>query len=226
MKKATEVRTVARIDIKGVIISNDDAWIYDLFGIENVSFTKVLKGLNESREKNETADIFINSPGGDLAAGVEIYEELRQYGNVKIHVMQACSAASVIMCAGPSEISPAGMVMIHNVSGRFGGDHNDMKHAEGVLKTADRSVAGAYEYKTGKPVSEWLTKMNAETWLTASEAVELGLIDKISEGNTGNIPALAAAASGLLPEKVLATMRDKRNKARAELQLLALKSGS
>lgn len=215
---------MARIDIKGVIVPSADGWIYDFFGIENASPDKVIAGIKLSREKNEPADVYINSPGGDLTSGVEIYEELRQYGNVNIHVMQACSAASVIMCAGRSEISPAGMVMIHNVSGRFGGDHNDMKHAENVLKTADKAVASAYEAKTGKPVSEWLTKMNAETWLSASEAVELGLIDRISDANGGNIPALAAAASGLLPVQVTEAMRQKRNKARAELQLLALKT--
>ena len=215
---------MARIDIKGVIVPNADGWIYDFFGIENASPDKVITGIKLSREKNEPADVYINSPGGDLTSGVEIYEELRQYGNVNIHVMQACSAASVIMCAGRSEISPAGMVMIHNVSGQFGGDHNDMRHAENVLKTADRAVASAYEAKTGKPVSEWLTKMNAETWLSASEAVELGLIDRISDANGGNIPALAAAASGLLPVQVTEAMRNKRNKARAELQLLALKT--
>lgn len=215
-----------RIDIKGAIIPDADAWIYDLFGIENASPGKMMKGLNESKEKNETADIFINSPGGDLTAGVEMYENIRQYnGKVMIHVMQACSAASVIMCAAPSEISPAGLVMIHNVSGVFGGDKNDMRHAEGVLKTADRTVAHAYEAKTGRPISEWLTKMNAETWLDASETVELGLCDKISEsGNNGSIPAMAAAASGLLPPQLLAKMREKRNKARAELQLLKIKN--
>lgn len=215
---------MARIDIKGIIVPSSDGWIYDYFGIENASPDKVLAGINLSREKNETADVYINSSGGDLTSGVEMYEELRQYGNVHIHVMQACSAASVIMCAGYSEISPAGMVMIHNVSGVFGGDHNDMKHAEGVLKTADRAVAGAYEAKTGKPVSEWITKMNAETWLTASDAVELGLIDRISDANGGTIPALAAANTGMIPAEVMATMRNKRNKARAELQLLALKT--
>ncbi len=211
-----------RIDIKGTIVPSSDAWIYDYFGLENTAPNVVRKGIEESKAKGEPVDVFINSPGGDLAAGVEIYEELRQYGNVRIHVMQACSAASVVMCAGTSEISPAGMVMIHNVSMVAQGDHNDMKHAEGILKTADKTVAAAYEAKTGKPVSEWLTKMNAETWLTASEAVELKLIDKISSG--GAIPAMAASGAPMLPENVLTAYREKRRKVQAQLDLIKLKA--
>lgn len=218
---------MARIDIKGVIISNDDEWIYDWFGIGCASPSKVLQALAKNPE-GETADIYINSPGGDLAAGVEMYEELRQYdGDIMIHVMQACSAASVVMCAGPSEISPAGLVMIHNVSGQFGGDHNDMNKAANILKTADKTVANAYAAKTGKPLKDWIDKMNAETWLSADEVVELGLIDKISGEeansiNTGNIPAMAAAGSGMIPHEIMEKMRNERATARARLKLLSL----
>lgn len=220
---------MARIDIKGVIIKNDDEWSYDWFGIGCSSPSKVLQALAKN-PKGETADIYINSPGGDLSAGVEIYEELRQYtGNIMFHVMQACSAASVVMCAGPSEISPAGLVMIHNVSGQFGGDHNDMSKAASILKTVDKTVANAYAEKTGKPLEEWLNKMNAETWLSADEVVELGLIDKIS-GETvnssaaGTIPAMAAAGCGMLPREVIEKMRNERAKAKARLRLLSLKT--
>lgn len=221
------MRTMARIDIKGVIIANDDEWIYDWFGIGCSSPSKVLQALAKN-PVGEIADIYINSPGGDLSAGVEMYEELRQYtGNIMIHVMQACSAASVVMCAGPSEISPAGLVMIHNVSGQFGGDHNDMSKAAGILKTADKTVANAYAAKTGKPLEEWLDKMNSETWLSADEVVELGLVDKISgEGKingTENIPAMAAAGTGMIPPEIMEKMRNERATARARLKMLSLK---
>lgn len=221
------MRTMARIDIKGVIIANDDEWIYNWFEIGYSSPSKVLQALAKN-PVGEIADIYINSPGGDLSAGVEMYEELRQYtGNIMIHVMQACSAASVVMCAGPSEISPAGLVMIHNVSGQFGGDHNDMSKAAGILKTADKTVANAYAAKAGKPLEEWLDKMNSETWLSADEVVELGLVDKISgEGKingTGNIPAMAAAGTGMIPREIMEKMRNERATARARLKMLSLK---
>lgn len=219
---------MARIDIKGMIVPSKVAWIYDFFGIPNVNPAAVLQALAES--KDDVDDVYINSSGGDLNAGVEIYEELRQRGNIKIHVMQACSAASVIMCAGPSEISPAGLVMIHNVSGQFAGDHNDMEHAEEILRAVDKTVAGAYVAKTGRPLSEWLDKMNRETWMNAAEAVELGLIDKISgeEKKTaapnGFIPAMAAANGGLLPPEVIEKMTKQRLTARARLDLLKYKA--
>lgn len=220
---------MARIDIKGVITASEDSWIYDWFGISHADPKTVLQALAENPE-GETADIYINSQGGDLNAGVEIYEELRQYsGDIMIHIMQACSAASVIMCAGPSEISPAGLVMIHNVSGVFGGDHNDMAHAEQILRAVDKTVAGAYVNKTGKPLETWIDKMNAETWLSAEEAVELGLVDKISGSDDNkngivSIPKMAASTAGLLPADVINKMRSERATAAARLRLLNLRA--
>lgn len=220
---------MARIDIKGVITPSEDAWIYDWYGISYADPATVLQALADNPE-DETADIYINSPGGDLNAGVEIYEELRQYGgDIMIHIMQACSAASVIMCAGPSEISPAGLVMIHNVSGMFAGDHNDMAHAEQILRAVDKTVAGAYVNKTGKPLETWIDKMNAETWLSAEEAVELGLVDKISGSDDSKqsgivtMPKMAASTAGLLPAEIINKMRNERAAAAASLRLLKLK---
>lgn len=217
-----------RVDIKGMIVANSVGWIYDFFGIECTTPKSVLQTIAKSED--ETDDIYINSPGGDLNSGVEIYEELRQRGNIMIHVMQACSAASVIMCAGPSEISPAGLVMIHNVSAEFAGDHNDMKRAGEILHAVDKTVAGAYVAKTGKPLSEWLDKMNRETWMNAAEAVELGLIDRISgeakekTGVGGFIPAMAAASTGMLPQAVITKMMNEKAAMGARLRLLGLKN--
>ena len=145
--------------------------------------------------------------------------------DMKIHVVQACSAASVIMCAGKSDISPAGMVMIHNVSMSAAGDNRDMSHAAEVLKTADRAVANAYVAKSGRSMEEMLGLMARETWLTAQQAVEMGLIDEIAVPKGQSIPQLAASMSGMIPQKMITAMREKRMEAIAELELLRLKNG-
>lgn len=215
-----------RVDIKGAIISSDEAWIYDFFGMEYVTPKKVNDAIAEAQKKNETVDVYINSGGGIVSAGAEIYEALRSYGKVKIHVVHACSAASVIMCAGKSEISPVGMVMIHNVHSQASGDNRDFRHASEVLKTMDRTVAAAYADKTGTDVDEWLEFMANETWLTAEQAVAHKLIDEISKpAASGNIPVCAAANEGLIPESVVNSMRKKRIEARAQLEYMKLKNG-
>lgn len=215
-----------RVDVKGAIISSEDAWIYDFFGMDYVTPKNVTNAIAEARKKNETLDVYINSGGGVVSAGAEIYEELRSYGKVKIHVIQACSAASVIMCAGKSEISPVGMVMIHNVHTKASGDNRDLQHASDVLKTMDRTVAAAYAEKTGTSVENWLELMASETWLTAEQAVNYKLVDEISKpASNGNIPIAVASSEELIPENIVNSMRKKRMRARAQLEYMKLKNG-
>lgn len=215
-----------KTQISGIIVSNDDYWVYDYFGIENAYPKKIFTAIEEAKKKNEPLEIFVSSPGGSLSAGVDMYTALRQFGNVRFTVTQACSAASVVICAGYSEISPAGMVMIHNVQGRTEGDHNDAQKLADILKTMDKTVAAAYTDKTGLSEANFLKKMNAETWLTAQQAVELGLCDRILKkaDNSGEIPKAAASTGGLLPENVIRKMKDKQAESFMQLELLKLKN--
>ena len=73
-----------RIDVRGVIVPNDDKEFYEWFGYEATSPKDIRKALEAAG--GETADIYINSPGGEIASGSEIYAALREYGNVKIHI--------------------------------------------------------------------------------------------------------------------------------------------
>lgn len=212
-----------RLDIKGVIVTNEDGWIYDWYGFENTTPKKVKEAVKQAKDSAEPLDVYINSGGGDLSAGSEIYAELSQVRNLKIHVIEACSAASVIMCAGKSDIVPSGMVMIHNVRMGADGDHRDMEHASDVLKTADKAVAAAYCAKSGKSEKEMLELMAKETWLTALQAVEMGLVDEIAAPEGQSIPQLAASKGDLLPEKMVSAMRQKRMEAITRLELLKLR---
>lgn len=195
-----------RIDINGTIVSNDEKWIYDWFGIPAVCPKDVTDAL-KSAASNEQIDVYINSGGGDVFSGSEIYSELRAYqGAVKIHVTGiAASAASVIACAGESDIAPTAMLMVHNVSGGARGDYNVMDKTSDVLKQANRAIASAYIDKTGMTEEEALELMNTETWFTASDAVERGLIDKIAENK--NLK-LVASVSNVLPLEVIEKIRN------------------
>lgn len=208
-----------KIDVKGVIVPNNDAWIYDLFDVENTSPGKVAKAIEDAN--GEDLDIYINSGGGDVFAGSEIYSAIRAYtGKVHIHVTGiAASAASVIACAGDSDISPTAQIMVHNVSTYADGNYRDMKHASNVLRQADRAIASAYMAKSGMSEKDALDLMDAESWLTAQDAVEYGLIDRIAENQNAqpesdsgmpNANGLAASVGGLLPPSVISKMQQKR----------------
>lgn len=168
-----------KINIKGNIVQNDDKWICDWLGIESTSPQDISKLLSEANGQDVEVDI--NSGGGDIFAGSEIYTSLRSYkGSVQVNIVgRAASAASVIAMAGKSKITPTGLFMIHNVSTGAKGDYRDMEHQAEILKTANKSIANAYKEKTGLSDSELLKLMDKETWLSAEEAVKNKFVDEV-----------------------------------------------
>lgn len=204
-----------KIDIKGAIVPNDDAWIYDWFGETYTSPKNVSAALEEAN--GEDVDIEINSGGGDVFAGSEIYAAIRAYpGTVNIHVVGlAASAASVIACAAKSDIAPTAQMMVHNVSTWAAGNYHDMDHASSMLKQANRAIAAAYVEKSGMSEKDALDLMDAETWITAQDAVDYGLIDKIA-GSQNSVQdedasvRLAASVGGMLPPSVINKMQKRK----------------
>lgn len=213
-----------QIDIKGCIIPNGEAWIYDYFGEDYCCPKQVNEAIASAG--GEPLEIFINSGGGDIFAGSEIYSAIRAYGGaVNIHVTGiAASAASVIACAGHSDISPTAMVMVHNVSSRANGDYHDMDKQSEVLKKANETIAAAYIEKTGMKQSEALELMDKETWLTAADAVKVGLIDGIAESR--NIQLVASYDSGMLPRSVINKMQSQRMADNAGADFLCRKNAA
>lgn len=168
-----------RINVYGAIIPNDYKWYYSWFGEDCTCPRDVGKTLEDAN--GEDIEVYINSPGGVISAGSEIYTLLRSYkGDVKIYVVgQACSAASIIAMARHCEMSPTALMMVHCVSTYVSGNHADLEHTAEVLRTADEALSSAYVTKTGKSRDEVLEMMEKETWLNAEQAKEHGLIDAI-----------------------------------------------
>ena len=130
--------------------------------------------------------LWINSPGGDCFAAAQIYNMLMDYpGKVAVKIDGlAASAASVIAMAGSTvEISPVGMVMIHNPMTISIGDVQEMERAIALLAEVKESIINAYEIKTGMSRSKISRLMDAETWMNAKKAVELGFADAILNGD-------------------------------------------
>ncbi len=196
-----------KIPVKGVIIPTDDKWIYDWFGMDSTTPRDIEEALSKSN--GLPVDVEINSGGGDIFAGSEIYTQLRGYKpGVRITVVGlAASAASVIAMAGPSEISPTAMVMVHNVTTDTWGDYRAMDHSSDVLKRANRAMAAAYIAKSGMSEKDALAMMDKETWLTAQQAIDVKLIDRAMFSDTRLI---ASFGSQMLPFEVIQKMRSSR----------------
>ena len=126
--------------------------------------------------------VWINSPGGDCVAAAQIYNMLYAYnGKVSVKIDGiAASAASVIAMAGDEVlVSPVSMLMIHNPATIAWGDHAEMQKAIAMLAEVKESIINAYVLKTGLSRTRLSHLMDAETWMDANKAVELGFADSI-----------------------------------------------
>ena len=196
-----------KISIKGPIVQSNSQWIYDWLGMEAASPKSVNRALEEAH--GEPVDVEINSGGGEIMAASEIYTALRSYsGGVRIHIVGlAASAASVIAMAGRSDMTPTGMMMIHNVQTSASGDYREMEHNAEVLRLANQTIASAYRDKTGKSEEDILRMMDTETWVTAEQAVALGLVDCVMELPRGAPTVTADFSSGMLDEETMQRIR-------------------
>lgn len=193
-----------KIEIKGPIISDGDQWVYDYFGIPATSPKKVNAALDSAGD----VEVVINSGGGSVFAGSEIYTALKSHaGQVLVRVVGvAASAASVIAMAGARvEMSPTAQMMIHRASTCAVGDKNDFEHLSEMLSGIDESIAGAYQLKTKMAAKELLDMMSHETWLTAARAKELGFADEIMFADEFEP---VNSVDGMLPQAVIDKVRN------------------
>ena len=193
-----------KIEVKGTIVGNADKWIYEWFGMDATCPKDVNAAISEAN--GEPLLVEINSGGGDVFAGSEIYTALKAYaGTVEINIVGlAASAASVIAQAGHSRISPTALFMVHNVSGSAAGDFHDMQQEAEILQTANKAVAAAYLEKTGKSMEELLGIMDADTWMDAQKAVEYGFVDEVMFASA---PTLTNGI-GVLPAQTIHKLKD------------------
>lgn len=184
MESIKEVKEM-EIDVRGDIIGNDDKWIYDWLEWDSTCPDDVKNAL-QTMPAGEKLIVNINSGGGSVMAGQEIYSLLHGRKDVEIHIQSlAGSAASVIAMANTCKMSPVATIMIHNVSmSGASGDYHDMQKNAEILKTMNSALAEAYIAKTGKTKDEILKMMDKETWITAGQALEMGFIDEVEELQT------------------------------------------
>lgn len=199
------------IKINGPIISSDDKWIYDYFEREATCPRDVVDVLPSD---GSAIEVNINSGGGLVDSGNEIYTALKAYpGQVIVNVTgMAASAASIIAMAGDTvKISPVAQIMIHNVQNGIIGDYRDMSKNSDLLQQANDALANAYVLKTGLSKEEVLTKMNEETYLNADQAVALGFADEILFTEQQTPQLIASEANNMLPQDVINSIRKQHN---------------
>lgn len=197
--------------MNGSIVTDNDAWFYDWLEIESVSPKKVTRFLEEA--KGEDIKLSINSGGGEITAGSEIYTALMNYqGKITAEVTGMCaSMASMIMLAAEHiSISPTATIMIHNVWSVQQGDYQLMEHKAKFLKDISNSFAKMYAKRMNCTVEEAQSAMDKETFYTAQQALEVGLVDEVLfEEKEAEAPLQIVASNSIVfPSNKIAELQE------------------
>lgn len=154
--------------------------IYDEIGYFGVSASDFVRDISGIKASNIT--LRINSPGGDVFDGIAIFNAIQRHkANVTAYVdgIAASAASFIAMAADRVVMSPHAQMMIHEASGLCVGNAADMQQMANILDKSSDNIASIYAKKAGGSVAEWRARMQAETWLSDQEAVDLGLADAI-----------------------------------------------
>lgn len=168
------------INIKGDIIPNDYAWIYDWMEWDYTCPRQIEKGLSEAN--GDEVVFLINSGGGSVFDGYEIFNLIKAYTGKttsKIIGMAASAASFIAMAADKVQASALSQIMIHRAAnGNRGNSPSHHANAD-FLNQVDSIIAKAYTMRNKKTEEEMIALMDKTTWFTAEQALEIGIVDEI-----------------------------------------------
>ncbi len=153
-------------------------------GVANTIIAQML--FLESQDKEKDIKLYINSPGGSVTAGMAIYDTMQYIKSPvsTICIGMAASMAAVLLSAGEKGkrfILPNSEVMIHQVMGGVEGQAIDIKiRAERIIKMKDR-LNQILSKHTGQPVDKVEKDTDRDYFMSPTEAVKYGLVDKVIE---------------------------------------------
>ena len=196
------------LNVDGYIVSDDDQWMYDYFGMQSVSPGKLRAFLSESA--GEDIEIRVGTCyGGDVWSASDMYAQIRAYEGSSTALITALSAsACTFMMLGCKTVIavPTAQMMIHCASSYADGNHNDMEEAAQRLKTADEAIINAYALKTKKDRAELSGLMEKSTWFSAQDMLSMGFIDSIDLKGDESLSDLQIKAVNSVARKAYAAI--------------------
>ncbi len=159
-------------------------YVYDIidsyWGVAAKDVASLIAGLDQSM----TLHVRINSPGGDVFEARAISTLIKEFGGKTVgHVdsLAASAATTVALACDEIIMSDGAYFMIHNAWSIAIGNKTDMQEMVALLTKMDGTIAGDYANKSGKSLEEIAQLMDDETWFTAQEALDAGLVDSIAQ---------------------------------------------
>jgi len=185
-------------------VDNDSADVLRWYGwLDLVCPMDVSNALREAG--GEEVTLLINSPGGDMTVGTEIYSLLRRYSGRSVALVQgfAASAATLLLQgATVRQAEPGALICVHNPSLEAEGDYRDLKGAADSARNAREAILDIYAQRSGQERGALGNLMDKDIWISASQARDYGLVDQVlpwdgEEDGPGTLTMVAGA--GMLP---------------------------
>ena len=172
-----------RISLNGPVIPDAWDWLYTFLKEDHICPKAIRQAIRDTPD-GEALELEINSGGGDVFAGFEAYSLLREAKCPTVGIVQslaASSAANILAGCQTVQMSPVAQIMIHLPA--TGTEGNQVAHRESaaMLESITQSILNAYEIKVqGKTTrSKLRTMMDRTTWMSAQDAVDVGLADEV-----------------------------------------------
>lgn len=157
-------------------------------------------------------DVLINSPGGSASDGAAMMAAMERHGKVTVTIEGVAASAASLTAMGAQVVlmHPVALLMIHEPSAGTFGTADELRADADTLEKMSLVYAKGYARATGQPVSRVASWMAAETWMTATEAVELGFVDRITEPASGAaVAAFDYSRFRHAPAALVVTAREK-----------------
>ena len=197
---------------KNAISASGELLLYGIIGDwwDDLDALGVVRQLE--RMDGDEIRVRIHSDGGYITEGLAIYNALKG-SSKRVHVTIdgiAASMASVVAMAGDTVVMPSNsFLMIHKPWNRVAGDAEELRRNADVLDQFEESLIGSYHARTGIAEDQIKAMLAAETWISASEAVDMGFADSITDplqaaaqldlSGFGNVPTAAAQLLSTTP---------------------------
>ena len=188
------------IALRGELWDNDSADVLRFWGWRDITAPMDIQAALEAAG-GEDVTLLVNSPGGDMAVGLEIRSMLRRYQGRTTALFQGFGASAATLAATGCrtiQSEPGALLCYHNPSGGAEGDYRAMRRSAEGLRNARDCILEVYTARGGtRSREELMALMDRDLWITPTLAREYGLIDGIvGAGAEVEDPAAFVAASG------------------------------
>jgi ATP-dependent protease ClpP protease subunit len=162
-------------------------YVYDVISSDwGVSAMSIIQAIAQAGDA-DTLTVRLNSPGGDVFESKAIIAAIQSFKGKSVAIIDglcASAATSIAIACNEVEMAEGSLFMIHNASGMAYGDKTDLRKTADLLEKVESTIIDGYVKKTGMSAEDISKMMDAETWMTAAEALTNGFVDRIGPAKT------------------------------------------